>query len=150
MANISRALTPGEVSMLRSVFSRTITYQKVKVHNYKAYFFQPNDTAMTPDGEIYFPPNYYKADFSATGLSDRAWFVHEGAHLYQYYFLHWSVKLRGIVDRNYNYTLDPKKKFKDYGLEEQGDIAEDFYTLKQGGRISRPYTLSNYATILPL
>jgi hypothetical protein len=150
MANITRALTPGEISLLTSVFSHTITYSKVKVHNYKAYFFQPDDTAMTPDGEIYFPSRYYNSDFSTAGLSDRAWFIHEGAHLYQYYFLNWSVKLRGIVDRNYNYTLVKTKKFKDYGLEEQGDIAADFYKLKQGSKISRPYKLSDYVAILPL
>jgi hypothetical protein len=150
MANLTRAVTPGEISLLSSVFSGTITYSKVKVHNYKAYFFQPDDTAMTPDGEIYFPPRHYKADFSLEALSDRAWFIHEGAHLYQFYYLNWSVKLRGILDRRYDYKLDPKKKFKDYGLEEQGDIAEDYYTLKQGGRISRPYKLSDYAAILPL
>jgi hypothetical protein len=150
MANITRVLTIGETRLLTSVFSKTIPYAKVKVHNYKAYFFQPDDTAMTPDGEIYFPAKCYKADFSTEGLSDRAWLIHEGAHLYQYYYLHWSVKLRGIFDRRYNYTLNPTKKFKDYGLEEQGDIAEDYYILKQGGRISRPYGVSNFAAILPL
>jgi hypothetical protein len=150
MPDITRALTIGETRMLSSVFSRTILYGKVKVHNYKAYFFQPDDTAMPPDGEMYFPAAYYKADFSVGGLSDRAWFIHEGAHLYQYYYLHWSVKLRGIFDRRYNYTLVPAKKFKDYGLEEQGDIAEDYYILKQGGKISRPYNLSNYTASLPL
>lgn len=95
---------------------------------------------MTPDGEIYFPAAHYKADFSLALLPDRAWFVHESAHLYQYYFLHWSVKLRGIVDRNYDYTLDPKKK-KDYGLEAQGDIAEDYYILRQGGSSGSPDVL---------
>lgn len=104
---------------------------------------------MTPDGEIYFPPKHYLADFSAASLSNRAWFIHEGAHLYQFYSLKWSVKLRGITDRNYEYKLDPKKKFQEYGLEEQGDIAQDYYILKNGGTISRPYTLSDFATILP-
>jgi hypothetical protein len=150
MADITRPLTIGETRLLGSVFSKTIPYGKVKVHNYKAYFFQPDDTAMTPDGEMYFPAAHYKADFSTEGLSDRAWFVHEGAHLYQYYYLRWSVRLRGIFDRRYNYTLDPMKKFQDYGLEEQGDIAEDYYLLKQGGKISRPYKLSDYTAILPL
>ncbi len=150
MANITRGLTVGEIRLLTSVFSRTIPYGKVHIHNYKAYFFQPDDTAMTPDGEMYFPATHYKADFSYEGLSDRAWFIHEGAHLYQYYCLNWSVKLRGIFDRRYNYKLDPKKKFKDYGLEEQGDIAEDYYILMQGGRISRPNGIGDYSAILPL
>jgi hypothetical protein len=149
MANIDRNLTAGEITLLQSVYSKTITYPSVKIHNYVYIFFQPSDTAMTPDGEMYWPPGHYKADFSTENLMYRAWFIHEGAHLYQYYALKWSVKTRGMVDRNYNYTLDPKKKFQDYGLEEQGDIASDYYTLSQGGTISRPYGLSHFATLLP-
>ena len=148
-STIDRTLTSGEIALLQSVFSKTITYPSVWVHNYKYIFFQPDDTAMTPNGEIYFPPAHYVADFSASSLSKRAWFVHEGAHLYQYYALKWNVKVRGMVDRNYDYTLDPKKKFQEYGLEEQGDIAQDYYTLSEGGKIDRPYKLSDYATLLP-
>ena len=149
MADIDRGLTAGEVALLKSVYSGTITYSSVKVHNYKAYFFQPDDVAMTPDGEIYCPAARYKADFSSSTLSDRAWFIHEGVHLYQFYSLKWNIKLRGIVDRNYDYKLVQGKKFQTYGLEEQGDIAQDYYTLREGGSISRPYKLSDYATLLP-
>jgi hypothetical protein len=151
MANISRVLTGGEIAMLRSVFGGGITYASVRVHNFKRFFFQPDNTAMTPNGEIYFPPAHYAADFSAANLSNRAWFVHEGAHLYQHYGLGWNVYVRGATDRDYNYTLDPTKtKLSDYGLEQMGDIAQDFYTLRQGGAIRRPYTLLNYAALLPI
>jgi hypothetical protein len=149
MVKIDRALTAGEIALLKSVYASTITYASVRIHNYKAYFFQPDDTAMTPDGEIYFPEKHCKADFSTSTRSDRAWFVHEGAHLYQFYSLKWNIKVRGIVDRNYDYKLVPGKKFQDYGLEEQGDIAQDYYTPKDCGTIGRPYNLSDYATILP-
>jgi len=72
IADIDRELTAGEMALLKSIFANTIEYAKVKVHNYKAYFFQPDDTAMTPDGEIYFPIKYYQEDFSTASLSDRA------------------------------------------------------------------------------
>lgn len=149
MENISRDLTQGEIEILKSVFANTIPYQDVKIRNYKAYFFQPDDTAMTPDGKIYFPAKHYLTDFSTAPLHIRAWLVHEGAHLFQYYSLGWNIKIRGIADRNYDYTLDPRKKFQQYGLEQQGSIAQDFYTLRNGGRISRPYNLSDFATVLP-
>lgn len=149
MSDIDRELTAGEIALLKSVFANTIEYSRVRVHNYKAYFFQPDDAAMTPDGEIYFPVKHYQEDFSTASLSDRAWFVHEGAHLYQFYFLKWNIKLRGITDRKYDYTLETRKKFQDYGLEQQGDIARDYYILSMGGRISKKYNLSDYATILP-
>ncbi len=104
---------------------------------------------MTPDGRIYFPPKHYLDDFSTAPLAIRAWFVHEGAHLYQFYSLGWNIKLRGAVDRNYDYLLDPRKKFQQYGLEQQGSIAQDYYTLRNGGTISKPYNLSDFATTLP-
>lgn len=147
---ITRGLTSGEVALLESVYGTGITYDKVKVHNYKAYFFQPDDTAMTPDGEIYFPSKHYHDDFSTADLSYRAWFVHEGAHLYQFYALKWNVKLRGIGDRKYKYMLVPNKKFSEYRLEQQGDIAQDYYILRSGGVITKPYQLSDYEAILPL
>lgn len=149
MPDISRDLTPGEIALLKTVFASTIPYSEVKIRNYKAYFFQPDDTAMTPDGKIYFPPQHYLADFSMASLAIRAWLVHEGAHLYQFYSLGWSVKLRGMTDRNYDYVLDPRKKFQQYGLEQQGAIAQDYYILRNGGAISRPYNLSDFATTLP-
>ncbi len=149
MEKVSRALTPGEVDILMSVFSTTIPYPEVAIHNYKAYLFQPDDTAMAPDGSIYFPPKHYLSDFSTASLTIRAWLVHEGAHLYQYYALGWNIKLRGIIDRNYDYVLDPRKKFQQYGLEQQGAIAQDYYTLRNGGRISRPYNLNDFANVLP-
>jgi hypothetical protein len=152
MADITRNLTAGEKEMLRAVFGTGITYSSVRIHNYKWFIFQPDDTAMTPNGQMYWPPAEYLADFSLStvGLSTRAWFVHEGTHLYQHYGLGWNVIARGIVDREYNYTLDPAKKFADYGLEQMGDIASDYYTLKQSGRITKSYGLADYASLLPI
>jgi hypothetical protein len=147
---ISRGLTDDERDMLRSVYGSGITYSAVKIHNEKWHFFQPDDTAMTPNGQMYWPPAHYKADFSKEALDIRAWFVHEGAHLYQHYGLHWNVIARGIVSRNYNYTLVASKAYSAYGLEEMGDIASDFYTLRHHGSIApRTYVLSDYATLLP-
>ena len=151
MANVTRGLTAGEITMLRSVFGASITYASVRVHNFKWAFFQPANTAMTPNGQIYFPAEHYVADFSSTTLSKRAWFVHEGAHLYQHYGLRWNVVVRGAVDRNYSYTLSPtKKSLSDYGLEEMGDICADYYTLVQRGAIVKPYKLADFATLLPI
>jgi type VI secretion system secreted protein VgrG len=108
---------------------------------------------MTPNGQEYWNPGDYEADFSlpSLALSKLGWFVHEGTHLYQHYGLKWNVTVRGAVSRNYNYTLVPaKKKLSDYKLEEMGDIASDYYKLKQGGSILKPYSLSDYAGLLPI
>jgi hypothetical protein len=151
MANIHRVLTLGETMMLQSVFGTGINYPSVRVHNHKYIFFQPDDTAMTPNGQIYFPSAHYLADFSTASLGDRAWFVHEGAHLYQYYGLGWNLIMRAPFDRGYDYTLDSKKTgLSEYGLEQMGDIAQDYFRLKNGGSISKKYALSDYAALLPI
>jgi hypothetical protein len=151
MPNIHRVLTLGETNMLRGVFGKTISYSSVKVHNHKYIFFDPDDTAMTPNGQIYFSAAHYLADFSTASLGNRAWFVHEGAHLYQHYGLKWNLIVRAPFDRGYNCTLDPNKpKLSDYGLEQMGDIVQDYYKLRSGGSISQAYKLTDYAGILPV
>jgi hypothetical protein len=148
----TRDLTAGEATLLRSVFGSQITYSRVKIHDYKWWPFQPSDITMTPNGQMYWNLSDYEADFSMASLRKQAWFVHEGAHLYQYYGLRWNVEAKGISDRNYKYVLDPEKtKLADYGLEQMGDIARDYYILKKGGSIApKPWVLSNYLGLLPI
>lgn len=153
MPRITRGLTGNEATMLKTVFGSGIKYESVRVNNFKWFLFQPDDTAMTPNGQIYFPEKHYLADFGlpTNEIWTRVWFVHEGAHLYQYYGLSWNVTVRGIYDRTYSYTLDPTKtKLSDYGLEQMGDIAADYFRLKNGEVISKPYTLTDYASLLPI
>ena len=106
---------------------------------------------MAPNGEAYFPGSEYAADFSsaATPLARRATFVHEAAHLYRWYGLHRTVWLRGPFARDYDYTLQPDKACQDYGLEQMGSIAEDYYIVREGGRNVR-YGLADYASLLPV
>ncbi len=149
-ARITRGLTAGEIALLASVYGQTIPYSLVKIHHHKAYFFQPDDTAMAPNGELYFPPAHALDDFSTATLSHQAWLVHEGAHLYQHHHLKWNVRLRGIFDRRYGYKLVPGQPFHAYGLEQQGEIARDYYRLQCGATIGRPHRLDDYAGLLPL
>ncbi len=39
---------------------------------------------MTPEGEIYFPDEVYKDDFSKSNASDRHFFIHEMVHVWQH------------------------------------------------------------------
>jgi type VI secretion system secreted protein VgrG len=61
-----RPLTSGEIAMARQMFGNSIDYSKVKVHNhgYLPFDLQGENTAMSPDGEIYFRKENYEADFS--------------------------------------------------------------------------------------
>lgn len=79
-----RNLTPGEIAMLREVYGGRIPYSRVKVHPHRLTWPFPNDRAMAPNGELYFPGGEYVADFSAPGvdLAHKSTLIHEGAHLY--------------------------------------------------------------------
>jgi hypothetical protein len=147
-----RALTQGERTLLRSLFADHIDYERARIFGRKWRFFQPRHVAMAPNGNVYFPPEHYLADFSLASvpLSARAWFVHEGAHLYQFYGLGWNVIVRGALSRRYSYTLRQGKPFKRYGLEQMGSIAADYYTLTQRGAIKPAYALADFADALPL
>lgn len=81
----SRTLTSGELAMAQSLFKDSIDYAKIKIHSeeYLPFGLQPDNTAMTPNGEMYFNPDYYKDDFSLLP-NDRHWFMHEMVHVWQY------------------------------------------------------------------
>lgn len=151
-AQEGRPFTVGERALLRSLFADHIDYQRARVFGRKWRFFQPKNVAMAPNGNVYFPPAHYLEDYSSPSLSlrTRAWFVHEGAHLYQHYGLGWNVILRGIVQRRYRYTLKPGKPLRAYGLEQMGSIAADYYTLREGGSIGSAHTLAAFKDVLPL
>jgi len=148
-----RVLSASEIGILRSVYGGRIDYNRVRIYNRT---FLPGMRTSAPNGGIYFAEPDYLADFGAAGssLSKRSVFVHEGAHLYQWYVLNQTVWARGPFDRNYEYELVPGRAFKDYGLEQMGMIAQHYYILREGGSISdrryQGYKLADYQTILPV
>lgn len=148
-----RGLTQGEIAMQRAMFGNTIVAAKVRIYPRNFWWPIPNDRAMTPDGNIYFPSQDFRADFSAgdVPISLKALFMHESTHLYQWYGLGQWVFARGPFDRNYEYELIPGKKFQDYGLEQMGQIVQDYYTIKHGGTVrGKSYSAADYEPILPL
>jgi hypothetical protein len=150
---VGRALTAGELGEIRWMFGTTAGIERARVfpHNFWAPF--PNRRAMTPDGNIYFHGDDYREDFSshAVPLRLRALFLHESTHLYQHYVLGYRLMISGPFDRNYAYELEPGKKLRDYGIEQMGQIVEDFYTLRHGGIVrGKPYSAGHYAEVLPV
>jgi hypothetical protein len=51
-----RLLTPGEIGLAKTVFGGSIIYGKVWVHHgsYLPFGLQNRNTAMSPNGELYF------------------------------------------------------------------------------------------------
>ncbi|AEK63511.1 PAAR domain-containing protein [Collimonas fungivorans] len=137
-----RPLTAGEIDLAKKIFRDSVDYSKVKVHN-GAYMIGAGDNAMTPNGEMYFPSDYYKPDYSAGKNSDKVWFIHEMTHVWQYQ-LGYSVKWGGIkiqikggykydagqdVARAYKYnpSLDLDKPMSDFNMEQQGDLVSHYF-----------------------
>lgn len=128
----SRNMTAGEIAMARMLFKDSIDYNKVKLHNgeYLWLGMQPNDTAMTPEGEIYFNKKAFREDFTGEDEQTRLWIMHEMVHVWQYQ-LGYPVKLRGAVriGLEYEYTLKEEKLLYDYNMEAQGDLLSDYWAL---------------------
>lgn len=147
----SRPLTIGEIDMCKPIFRYSIDYNKVRVHNREWLIFglQPDNTAMTPNGELYFNPKWFEADFSAPKNTSplypanilKAWFLHEMTHVWQYqlgYGVKWHGMQRWKLD--YHYTLDPAKNLCDYNMEAQGNIIADYFA---HGVLQDPSALSH-------
>ena len=132
----SRPLSQGEIAMCKLIFRDSIDYSLVKVHNHEYLWFglQHNDTAITPNGEIYFNPKHFKEDFSSdeVGFRTQLWFVHEMVHVWQKQ-LDYPVLTRGAIriGLDYEYTLEVNKLLSDYNMEAQGNLLADYWALKQ-------------------
>lgn len=144
----SRPLTAGEIAMARLVFKDSINYSTVRIYNeeYLPFGLQPNKTAMTPNGSMYFNPDYFVQDYSS--VDDRGkkmWFIHEMTHIWQYqlgYSVTWQGFWTGITggyifDRAYKInptdtkdSQDKNKTFCDFNLEQQAKIIEQYYGAK--------------------
>jgi hypothetical protein len=137
-AGQKRKLTMGEIKMAFSVFGRGIDYSKVWVHHGGWWLFmglQNKNTAVTPNGEMYYPSGLYQYDFSSSSINGRwhALFMHEMVHVWQYQ-MGYGVKRHGLTvssrgDSAYVYHLTEKSQLRDFNMEQQGNIMSDYYMI---------------------
>ncbi|AWV25441.1 MULTISPECIES: hypothetical protein [Citrobacter] len=129
-----RRLTSGEVELAKSVFGSTLQYHKVWIHrdSYLPFNLQDSNTAMTPDGEIYFR-NQYRDDFSQTLSHYQHLFIHEMSHVWQRE-KGMNVICRGLVSWlvSYRYKLDGRL-LSEYPMEQQAQIIADSFILQKSG-----------------
>ena len=138
-----RLLTTGEIKLAQSVFLSTIDYSKVWIHreSYLPFNLQDNNTAMTPNGEIYFR-DQYSDDFSRETDNVQHMFIHEMGHVWQRE-KGMNVLFRGLVSWmvSYRYTLDGRF-LSEYPMEQQAQIIADDFVLQAFG-----YDAWNYLEI---
>ncbi|MCT4712263.1 type IV secretion protein Rhs [Enterobacteriaceae bacterium H11S18] len=144
-----RLLTAGEIQLAQSVFLSTIDYSKVWIHrgSYLPFNLQNEDTAMTPNGEIYFCNQYFD-DFSQATDDLQHMFIHEMGHVWQRE-KGMNVIGRGLVSWmvSYHYTLDGRL-LSEYSMEQQAQIIADNFTLQtQGYKIWHRLWGGKYPTI---
>lgn len=146
----TRTLTDAEVSLARGVFGDAINYSRVRIHLKKWAFFQPRQTVMAPDGDIWFHPagSRYCSDFCDHDTDARGLFIHEMTHVWQ--------RQKGIylpLARHpwcrYDYALRPGQRFEKYGLEQQAEIVRHAFLIREGRTISGAPPLDQYRSLLP-
>ena len=140
---MSRQLTQGEMKLAKDVFGSSIDLARVRIHDEKYIFFQPRNSGMTPNGEIYVH-GAYRADYSNADADLQAFFIHEMVHVWQHQT---GVLKAGVIGSAimemighvgdyaaaYSYSLDGAKDLTDYGLEQQAAIVEDYVRLTRLG-----------------
>jgi hypothetical protein len=147
---VSRPLTDAEVALTRSMFGDAIDTAKVRINNRKWAFFQPRDTIMAPDGELWLHPksDLYCDDFCGQSLDLQALFVHEMTHVWQHQQGIYLPLARHPFCR-YAYAIKPGQPFRRYGLEQQAEIVRHAFLLRNGRAVPGAPPLQTYDTLLP-
>ncbi|MBB3321286.1 MULTISPECIES: type IV secretion protein Rhs [Atlantibacter] len=130
-----RLLTTGEIQLASTVFRYCIQYHKVWIHfeSYLPFNLQNLDTAMTPNGEIWFQDKVYRDDYSISGPDLQHIFIHEMMHVYQQQ-RGMFVRTRGLFSWAADYFYDlTKKNLSHYSMEQQACIIADYWLLLQYG-----------------
>lgn len=133
-----RPLTAGEIEMAKTVFKDSIDYDKVRVHKGSYFWFnlQRKGVAMTPNGHMYYLEDDHEEDFSilsGSKITRKTMFMHEMTHVWQHelgYSVRWhglTVTIRG--PSAYQYTVVPGQVFRDYNMEQQGNLVSDYFAV---------------------
>ncbi|WP_269508522.1 type VI secretion system Vgr family protein [Burkholderia sp. IMCC1007] len=135
-----RPLTDNEVELAKIIYADSIDYQKVRIREENFLPWQGDSYTITPNGHLYLGKQLRGIPDFATA-ADRnlqLHFIHEMMHVWQHQ-QGINVLARGAytqvkeftIGGQYNYQLQPGKVLGDYNLEQQADIAKDYFAAKQ-------------------
>lgn len=147
-----RLLTLEEIALARTIFGGSIDYGRVWIHcdSYLPFGLQRRDTAMSPNGEIWFREELYEPNFGSihASVSSKHLFIHEMMHVWQHQKRMW-VRTRGLLSwaADYTYQLEGKPLLQ-YSLEQQAQIIADYYVLYTFGyRVWDMYKKQTYPLV---
>lgn len=132
-----RGLTDGEVKIAKKVFNDLINYNEVKIFNIPYLPWQPKDILMAPNGRLFVSQQVFAKDYSKCSIVMQGVFIHELTHVLQYQ-KNTNVVVKGFILQSayylsfkmydpYKYKLINGKRFEQYNIEQQGDIARDIF-----------------------
>lgn len=126
----SRLLTTGERAIAHSVFGDSLALDDIRL---KTAWWVLKHYAVSPNGNIYFHPDDWVADFSQQSIAQQSWLVHELTHVWQ---LQQGVAVlrRAVLDRRYRYQLVTDKPFLAYGIEQQAQMVQDYFVQRARGQ----------------
>ena len=134
-----RALTSGEIKMLHDVYGDSIDYTKVVIDTR----IIPDGNAVTKFNTISFPFDKFQQDFSTSqSIYDKAWLVHEVAHVWQWQVQGTITILSGIGNWISNglsydsslYKYSVNSDFSKMNIEQQASAIADRFLAKFGYR----------------
>lgn len=147
-----RSLTPGERSLVESVFGEAIDPQPVRLKRSRFMPFQPRCTVMAPMGHIHFHPAgpHWCEDFAEASLGAQGLFVHEMVHVWQSQTRgRWYLPLMRHPFCRYEYKFIPGKRFTDYGIEQQAELVAHTFLAERGLRLAAAPALEELRAIIP-
>lgn len=150
MAAARRPLTGGEIALAATMFGQAIDYDRVRIVRGKWAFFQPRDTVMAPLGHIHFHPAgpAYRDDFSTGDLGAQGLFIHEMVHVWQHQ-QGMFLPLRRHPFCRYDYTIQPDRDFRRYGIEQQAEIVRHAFLHRCGCVMTDRPARAVYEALLP-
>jgi len=134
------------------MFGDAINLNRVVIHRRAWWPLQPRNVIMAPDGAIWCHPRgtAYRQCFATSSPSWQALFIHEMVHVWQAQQKgRWYLPLARHPFCRYRYTLEPGKPFERYGIEQQAEIVQHAFLLRNGLHFAGAGRLSDYEAILP-
>jgi len=148
----ARALTAAERRLAFAMFGSAVDLSRIRIRNACWWPFQPRNTLMAPDGDIWCPPGggLWRDCYASDTLAMQALYLHEITHVWQAQRGgRWYLPLMRHPFCRYDYRIKAGKPFSRYGIEQQAEIVGDAFLLRNGARKPDKPPLSTYEALLP-
>ena len=136
--------------MARSIFHDAIDWDRVRLFRRKWWPLQSRKITMAPRGDIYFHPEgqLYCECFDQGSIGHQGHLIHELVHVWQHQ-QGINLFLRRHPFCRYRYEFVPGRRFEDYGIEQQAEIARHVFLMRRGIAVKNEAPLAILEAILP-